>query len=91
MSKLRKVVSMAVLLAFLVGSLGLTGCTKYANEEELKLLDETKAAALAAEEKVKDLDAEKANLDRELQAKKAEHEKVKREKELVRERLSKME
>ena len=91
MSKFMKVVSTAVLLAFLVGSLGLTGCTKYANEEELKLLDETKAAALSAEEKVKELEAEKTNLERELQAKKAEHEKVKREKELVRERLSKME
>lgn len=91
MTKFMKVISMAVLLAFLVGSLGLTGCTKYANEEELKLLDETKAAALSAEEKVTELEAEKANLERELQAKKAEHEKVKREKELVRERLSKME
>lgn len=91
MTKFMKVVSIAVLLAFLVGSLGLTGCTKYANEDQLKVLDETQAAALAAEKKVKELEAEKANLESELQAKKAEHEKVKKEKELVKERLSKME
>lgn len=91
MSKIMKAISVLVLLAFMLGSLTLTGCTKYANEDQLKLLDETKAAALAAEEKIGELESEKAGLERELQAKKAELDKANKEKETVQDRLSKLE
>ena len=46
MTKFMKVVSIAVLMAFMLGTLTLTGCTKYANEEELRALDDQQAAAL---------------------------------------------
>ena len=91
MTKFMKVVSIAVLLAFMFGTLTITGCTKYANEEELRALDDQKAAALAAEKKVQDMESEKSNLERELQSKKAELDKVKKEKEAVQDRLSRME
>jgi|SaaInl7_200m_RNA_FD_contig_81_188815_length_1321_multi_4_in_0_out_0_1 outer membrane murein-binding lipoprotein Lpp len=90
MTKFKKAVSLVALLAFLLGTMALTGCTKYANEDQLKVLDETKAAALAAEKKVQDLQAEKSTLERERDAKKAELEKVKREKAAVKSRLDRM-
>ena len=90
MTKFKKTVSLVALLAFLLGTLALTGCTKYANDDQLKVLDETKTAALAAEKKVEELKVEKANLERERDAKKAELEKVKREKATVKSRLDRM-
>ncbi len=91
MTKFMKAISVAVLLAFMLGSLTLSGCTKYANEDELRKLDEKQAAALAAEKKVQELEAEKADLERELQAKKAELDKTNKEKAVVQERLSELE
>jgi len=88
MTKFMKSVSTFVLLAFMLGTLAFTGCTKYANDDQLKVLDETRSAALAAERKVQDLEAQKANLVKERDAKKAELESVKAEKEKVKERLS---
>jgi len=64
-----------------------TGCTRYASEEQLKQLEETKSAALSAEKKVEDLNTEKANLQKELEAKKKELEAVKEERETVKKRL----
>ncbi len=91
MSKIMKAISFVVLLAFMLGSLTLTGCTKYANDDQLKLLNDTEAAALAAEKKIGELESEKADLERELQAKKAELDKANKEKETVKDRLSKLE
>jgi|Deesub1362B_J571_1020462.scaffolds.fasta_scaffold05504_5 outer membrane murein-binding lipoprotein Lpp len=87
MSKMMRWLSAVLAGLFLVGTLVMTGCTRYANEEQLKQLEDTKNAALSAEQKVKDLEAQKANLEKELAAKKAELEKVKQEKATVKERL----
>ena len=67
----------------LITASGLTGCTKYAKEQDLKQLQEVKAAAEAAQ---KDLAAKRAELDRlekELADKRAELERVNKIKEEV--------
>jgi len=50
----------------------LVGCTKYANPDQLKQLDETKAAALSAEKSLEKLRKERKGLERTLAQKKAE-------------------
>ena len=64
-----------------------TGCTRYANEEQLTTLDETEAAAESAEKKVSDLEAQRDDLKAKLAEKKEELRKVQEEKEKVRSRL----
>ncbi|NOY76609.1 MAG: hypothetical protein GXO76_01935 [Calditrichaeota bacterium] len=91
MSKWFRKFAVLVMAGLFVASITLTGCTRYANDEQLKTLEETKQAAKSAQQKVSDLQAEKAQLQKKLDAKKAELEKVKQEKEVVKERLSKSE
>jgi hypothetical protein len=61
-------------------SLMLSGCTRYAKEEQLNSLDETKSAALAGEEQVAAKEKEKAELEAKLAEKQAELKKVQDEK-----------
>lgn len=91
MFKLKRAVSLLVLVGFVFSVLAITGCTRYANEKQLQTLDETKTAALSAEQKVEDLKAEKAKLQKELEAQKTKLEGVKTEKEVVQQRLSQLE
>lgn len=74
--------SVILALAFL-----LTGCTRYANEEQLKTLDETVAAAESGEKTVADKEKEKAALEQKLAEKQAELKQVQAEKEQVQSRL----
>lgn len=67
----------------LVAALFVTGCSRYANEEQLSQLDETNAAAVDAEAKVAELEAEKAALEAKLAEKQKELEEVKAEKERI--------
>jgi uncharacterized protein YlxW (UPF0749 family) len=71
----------------LVVSLVLGGCTKYANEKQITKLDESEAAALAAEKKTADLEKEKADLQAKLAEKQAELQKVQAEKESIKAKL----
>ncbi len=71
--------AMAVFLGFLM-----VGCTKYATQEQLNLLKNTKEAALAAENMLQQKISEKeqwekkvAQKEAELEAKKAERDKIK--------------
>ena len=64
-----------------------TGCTRYANEEQLQALNETKAAAISGEEKVADLKKEKAVLEAKLAEKQEELKKVQEEKKTVQAKL----
>jgi multidrug resistance efflux pump len=85
-----KAVRVFTLIAFclaLVSSLFVTGCTRYANEEQLTTLDETEAAAVAGEERIAELEREKTELEAKLEAKKAELEQVKQEKEKVQSKM----
>jgi peptidoglycan hydrolase CwlO-like protein len=71
----------------LISSFFITGCTRYAKEEELTTMDETEASADAAEKKVEDLEQEKAELQAKLEQKKQELKEVQAEKEKVRSQL----
>lgn len=67
----------------LVASFLISGCSRYANEEQLTALDETEAAAVAAEEKSAELDKEKAELQAKLAEKQDELKLVQEEKEKI--------
>jgi len=70
-----------------IASLLIGGCSRYANEEQMTTLDETEAAALAAEQKVAEKEKEKAELEAKLAEKQQELEYVKSEKAKVQSRL----
>lgn len=77
-----------VLFCFiLVASLLIGGCGGYANEEQMTTLDETEAAALAAEQKVAEKEKEKAELEAKLAEKQQELKNVQAEKQKVQSRL----
>jgi outer membrane biogenesis lipoprotein LolB len=67
----------------LVASLLLSGCSRYANEEQLTTLDETEAAASAAEQKVADSEKKNAELKAKLAEKQDELKKAQEEKERI--------
>ncbi len=77
-------------VVLLVASFLVTGCTKYAKQEQLQKLEETKSAALAAEKSLNDCKAETAKLEGQLAAKKQALEDMKAEKETVAKRLAEM-
>jgi ABC-type microcin C transport system permease subunit YejB len=70
-------------------SFALTGCGG-PNEKELQALEETKAAALAAESSQADCESEKAQLESQLAAKKQELKEMKQEQADVNKRLAAM-
>lgn len=73
-----------VLFSFvLVFSFLLSGCTRYANEEQLTTLDETEAATVAAEKKNDELEKEKADLQAKLAEKQEELKQMEEEKEKI--------
>lgn len=65
----------------------LASCASHPDEEQIKALEETKAAALAAEQSMAKKKQESSDLEAKLTAKKSELEKVKKEKDLVLQRL----
>jgi chromosome segregation ATPase len=80
--------SIALLFVF---SLVFVGCKGGPSEEELQLLEETKSAALAAEQKLADCESNKSDLENQLSEKKRELENVKQEQRDVSKRLAAME
>jgi len=87
MRKIAKNFVTALFGIVIIASLLITGCTRYANEEQLTTLDETKVATESSDEKVEELKQEKADLEKKLADKKAELEEVKAEKEKVESKL----
>jgi cell division protein FtsL len=79
-----------VTAAMLLILMAFTGCTKYANEQQLQALEETKAAAEAAEKALADCKGETASLEGQLAQKKQALEDMKKEQEAVSQRLSAM-
>jgi len=67
----------------LVASLLFSGCSRYANEEQLTTLDETEAAASAAEQKVADSEKKNAELKAKLAEKQDELKKAQEENERI--------
>jgi len=80
-----------VTAAMLLVLMAFTGCTKYANEQQLQALEETKAAAQAAEQALDDCKGETASLEGQLAEKKQALEDMKKEQENVSQRLAAME
>ncbi len=80
------IVSAVMLLAMMV----LTGCTKYANEQQLQALEETKAAAISAEQALADCKSETTNLEGQLAETKQALEDMKAEQVAVSGRLAAM-
>ena len=65
----------------------LASCSSSPDEEQIKMLEETKSAALAAEQTLANKKQEASDLEAKCEAKKAELEKVMKEKELVLQKL----
>jgi outer membrane PBP1 activator LpoA protein len=84
---LKSKVAKSVALGMLAGMLALTACSKHPSEEQLRALEETKKAALAAEDLLAQKRQERDNLQRQLDAKKAELQKAQSEKTAVSGRL----
>lgn len=82
---MKKILSFVVLLLF---TLSITSCGWKAGEEDIKALEETKSAALAAEKTLSDKKAESQDLSKQVEAKKAELEKIKADKEKVLKRVA---
>lgn len=85
LSKVKAVVLVAIVAAFFAIS---TGCTSHPNDEQIRVMEETRSAALAAEQKLADKRQECAQLESQLAAKKRELDKVKQEREDVKRRLA---
>jgi multidrug resistance efflux pump len=83
MKRFRKTLSLLIIVLFSVSMLTVTGCGWKPSEEDIKALEETKAAALAAEKTLEEKKAERMDLEKKVQAKKAELEKAKADKEKV--------
>jgi septal ring factor EnvC (AmiA/AmiB activator) len=82
-----KTIALAFVAFLLAASFILGGCTRYANEDQMQALEETRMAAEDAQKKLAELNQEKAALEVKLAEKKAELEKVKAEKDMIQERL----
>ncbi len=67
----------------LIAGLSVSSCGWHADEEEIRTLEETRSAALDAEKTYQDKKAEADDLQRQVDAKKAELQRVKAEKEKV--------
>jgi septal ring factor EnvC (AmiA/AmiB activator) len=79
--------SLRIFLSVLLFAGFLISCASHPDEDQIKALEETKAAALSAEQTLAQKKQESSDLTAQLEAKKAELEKVKKEKELVLQRL----
>ena len=90
MKNLRKSMSSLLILAFSAGALSLTSCTTHPNEEEIKALEETKAATMAAEKELADKKAEREKVEAKVAALNAELAKVKSDKDKVLKRVAEM-
>jgi hypothetical protein len=90
MSKAIRAVGVATLVVLFVFSLAMMGCGGGPNEEQLQLLEETKASALEAEQKLADCEENKAELSDNVAELEKELADVKQEKADVSKRLAAM-
>ncbi|MBN1781439.1 hypothetical protein JW948_09960 [bacterium] len=83
MARGARLISIGLFSVIVVFSLLLSGCSRYANEDQLQSLDESEAAAVAAEEDVSKLEQENAELKAKLAEKQEELKQVQAEKERI--------
>jgi len=89
MQKAKGLILLAV-IGLLFVSFTLTSCTGHPNEKQLQAMEETKAAAMAAESSQSDCETEKAQLESQLAAEKQKLEDMKQEQKDVNARLEAM-
>lgn len=63
------------------------GCTRHPNEEQIRVMEEARAAALSAEKKLDQKRQERQQLEQQVAQKKQELEKAKKEREEVKKRV----
>lgn len=83
MAKGARLVSVGLFSVIVAFSLLLSGCSRYANEDQLGTLDESGAATQSAEDDVAELEQEKAELQAKLAEKQEELTQVQAEKERI--------
>ena len=90
MNKFKKSLNLIVLLLFGVSTISITSCGWKPSEEEIKQLEETKSATLAAEKTYSEKQTEHQQLEAKVNAKKAELDKINADKEKVLKRVAEM-
>ena len=84
LSKIKVLLWGACLFVF-IGGFFVSSCTQYASQEELRRLEEQCKAARAAEQKVQDLEKDKADLERRVKEKQAVVDKLTKDRDAVKE------
>jgi outer membrane PBP1 activator LpoA protein len=87
MAKRFRTYALSLTVVLFAAGLVLSGCSRNPNEKQVKALEEAKASAQAAEDKVAQLEKENAELKAKLAEKQKELEYAKSEREKVRSRL----
>ena len=90
MQKIVRAFVTVLVVASLLLSFFILGCTRHANEKQLKALEETKSAALAAEAQQATCDRDKRSLQSQLAETKQKLEAMQQEKTTVSNRLQSM-
>ena len=80
-----KTLLLGVCLFMFVGGIVLSGCTQYANQEDLRSLENQRKAALAAEQKLQECESAKADLQRQIQEKQKVVDKLTKDRDAVKE------
>ncbi|KON28740.1 hypothetical protein AC481_00570 [miscellaneous Crenarchaeota group archaeon SMTZ-80] len=88
MLKAKKLVCLVCVVAFSFSLLTATGCSRHPNEEQIQAMEEARSACLAAEQKLNEVQNERANVERQLDTKKAEADKAQKELESVKQGLA---
>ncbi len=87
MKNAKKVVALLLSASMALALLMSTGCARHPNEEQIRVMEEARAAALAAEKKLEEKRQERMNLEKQLEEKKQLLEKVKKERDEVKKRV----
>ncbi len=88
MLNVKKLICFACIVAFSLSLLIATGCARHPNEEQISAMEEARSACLAAEQKLNEVQNERASLESQLESKKADLEKAKQELESVQQGLT---
>jgi septal ring factor EnvC (AmiA/AmiB activator) len=84
-----KVIKLVTVAVFLIGGLGFVGCTKYASDEELKQLSDKQAEVTSQEDNIRKLQAEKANLEKQVAEKNGKLKQCQADQEAVKKAMGK--
>ena len=87
MITIKRVKKMVLVLIVGVALMISFGCTKHPNEEQIRVMEETRTAALSAEQKLEEMKKQCDDLEKELAQKQQEAQKAKDQKAAVEQRL----